>query len=84
MGSYTQIDCFKKSTPPSTIHLIYKGLEKRTRTEFLHPKYLLVYTHKEFPQPSNVHLSTSVFVSNQKIAYIIHLPFCIEGMSLRI
>ena len=48
-ASYTLKDCFKKSTPPSTIHLIHKDLEKRTEIEFLYPRYLLVYTHDEYP-----------------------------------
>ena len=83
-SSYTRDNVFKKSTPPSTIHLIHKHLERRTGTEFLTPTYILVYTHKEHPQLAHVDLSTSIFVPNKKLDYIMHLPISAKGMWLRI
>ena len=83
-GSYTTVNCFKQFPPPSTIYLIRKGLEERTGIKFLEPLYLLVYTYKESQQPAHVDLSTSVFVPNLPLGYIIHLPLCAEGMWLRI
>ena len=45
---------------------------------------MLVYTHKEHPQLAHVDLSTSIFVPNKKLGFIMHLPISAEGMWIRI
>ena len=43
---YTTENFFKKFPSPSTIDLIHKGLEDRTKTKYEDPLYVLVYTKK--------------------------------------
>ena len=81
---YTTEDCFEKKTSPTTLHLIEKGLEERTETEFLRQTYILVYTKKKYLQNAHVDLSESVFVPHKPLGFIMHLPLCSEGTWLRI
>ena len=81
---YTKFNCFKKTPPLWTLYLIHKSLEKRTKTDYKLPSYILVYMKEPYKQQAHVDLSASVFVPHKKIGFIMHLPLCSEGIWLRI